>query len=264
MLIGEDPTWTPPGPKAYRWDGIHMTRQGLTLHGRLWSERVAGMLGAGSVLVEKDLVPEVAKVWNMFSITLGRTPEEINLDNEGLRYWVQVLTTNPGSATEAVIQSALRDSDEFFIRDTFRRTVNRRPSGWEVYYWATEMSAGRTTRDNLASAARVGYENTLTPNGKRVFLLYVNVMGRTLPEITADAGGMDYWTRVLDNNPASEAAIAESFRTSPEYRVRTAFVKSKGRQPTLAELSTFIPKVTSSTTPTDAWLANDVWVNAAD
>ncbi|WNG15365.1 sialate O-acetylesterase [Cystobacter fuscus] len=264
MLIGEDPLWTPPGPRAYRWDGIHMTRQGLNLHGRLWSERVAGMLGAGSVLVEKDLVPEVAKVWNMFSTTLGRTPEEMNLDNEGLRYWVQVLTTNPGSATEAIIQSTLQGSDEFFIRDTFRRTVNRRPSSWETYYWATEMSAGRITRDNLASATRVGYENTLTPNAKRVFLLYVNVMGRTLPEITADTNGMDYWTRVLDSNPASEAAIAESFRTSPEYRVRTAFVKSKGRQPTLAELRTFIPKVTSSTTPTDAWLANDVWVNAAD
>jgi hypothetical protein len=264
MLVGEDPTWTPPGPKAYRWDGIHMTRQGLNLHGQLWAERVAGMLGAGSVLVEKDLVPEVARIWTMCSTTLGRTPEEMDFDDEGLRYWVQVLTTNPGSSTEAAIQSYLQGSDEFAIRDTFQRTVNRRPSWWEVNYWSTELSAGRTTRANLAAADRVGYENTLTPNGKKVFLLYVNVMGRTLPEITADADGMDFWTRVLDNNQASEAAIAEAFRTTSEYRVRTAFVKSKGRQPTQAELSTFMPKVTSSTSPTDAWLANDVWVNAAD
>jgi hypothetical protein len=264
MLVGEDPRSPYSGPKAYRWDGVHMTRQGLNLHGQLWSERVAGMLGAGSVRVEKDLVPEVTKVWNMYTTTLGRTPEEMNFDNEGLRYWVQVLTTNPGSSTEAGIQSSFQSSDEFAIRDTFQRTVNRRPSWWEVNYWGTEMSAGRTTRANLAFTDRVGYENTLTTNGKRVFLLYVNVMGRTLPEIQADAGGMNYWTSLLDNNQVSEAGIAEAFRTSPEYRVRTAFVKSKGRQPTQAELSTFMPKVTSSTSPTDAWLANDVWVNAAD
>ncbi|WNG62076.1 hypothetical protein F0U59_50770 [Archangium gephyra] len=264
LLVGEDPRSPYDGPKAYRWDGIHMTRQGLNIHGQLWSERVAGMLGAGVVLVEKDLVPEVARIWNMYSTTLGRTPEEIEFDSEGLRYWVQVLTTNPGGATEAAIQSALQDSDEFAIRDTFQRTVNRRPSGWEMAYWVTEMSAGRTTRANLALADRVGYENTLTPNGKKVFLLYVNVLGRTLPDIKADAGGMNYWTRVLDTHQASEAAIADAIRNTSEYRVRTAFVKSKGRQPTQAELSTFMPKVTSSTSPTDAWLANDVWVNAAD
>lgn len=264
LLAGDDPRSPYFGPKAYRWDGVHMTRQGLNLHGQLWAERVAGTLGASSVLVEKDLVPEVTKVWNMYATTLGRTPEEMSFDNEGLRYWVQVLTLNPGSATEASIQSSFQGSDEFAIRDTFQRTVNRRPSWWEVNYWGAEMSAGRTTRANLASVDRVGYENTLTPNGKKVFLLYVNVMGRTLPEITADPGGMSYWTSVLDNNWASEAAIADSFRTSSEYRVRTAFVKSKGRQPTQAELNTFMPKVTSSTSPTDAWLANDVWVNAAN
>jgi hypothetical protein len=222
------------------------------------------MLGAGSVLVEKDLVPEVTKIWNMYSTTLGRTAEEINFDSEGLRYWVQVLTTNPGTSTESAIQSGFQGSDEFAIRDTFQWTVGRRPSWWEVNYWGNELSAGRTTRANLAFADRVGYENTLTLNGKKVFRLFVNVMGRTLPDITADASGMSYWTSVLDNNLASEAAIADSFRTSPEYRVRLAFVKSKGRQPTQAELSTFMPKVTSSTSPTDAWLANDVWLNAAN
>jgi hypothetical protein len=51
---------------------------------------------------------------------------------------------------------------------------------------------------------------------------------------------------------------------SPGFSVGEVFMISKGRQPTQAELSTFMPKATSSTSPTNAWLANDVWVNAAD
>ncbi|MES2162977.1 MAG: sialate O-acetylesterase [Pseudomonadota bacterium] len=264
LLIGDDPRAPYLAPKAYRWDGIHMTRQGLTVHGQLWSARVAHMIDPvnHALETEKELSYEAKTVAGLYVSVLDRTSDEIERDREGIRYWVQTLTLNPGRATEAAIQSAFQGSDERFVRDTFQATLNRRPAWWEASYWVTELGARRTTRANLAAADRVAYENTLTPNGKKVFQLFVNVMGRTLPDIVGDPGGMNYWTGILNSNAASEAGIADSFRSSPEYRVRAAFVQSKGRQPSPAEINVFVAKLTPSTT--DAWLANDVWVNAAN
>jgi hypothetical protein len=70
---------------------------------------------------------------------------------------------------------------------------------------------------------------------------------------------MAYWTSVLDNNQATESAIANSFRSSSEYRVRTAFVKSFNRQPTQTELNYYIANMGSRN---DADLAEYVWQSA--
>lgn len=254
LMNGETPAY---GAAGYRFDGIHMSRSGLELHGRLWAARVANMINPALPLAtEKDLVPEASEVWNAFVNTLGRTPEEMELDNEGFRWWVQTKITNPG----VDVVAAMAASDEKYVRDTFQSQLGRRPATWESNYWVAQLASGATERASLIGPNHVGYENTLSPNGKKIFQLYVNVMGRTLPEIRQDTGGMAYWTNVLDNNWATEADIANNFRTSVEYRVRNAFVKSFGRQPSQAEMDKYFPTAGSYS---DAALAQAVWDNEA-
>lgn len=253
LMNGETPAHGAPG---YRFDGIHMSRAGLELHGKLWAARVANLINPALPLsTEKDLIPEVTTVWNAFINTMGRTAAEIELDNEGLRWWAQSKIVNPGID----VASSMATSDEKFVRDTFQNVLSRRPTWWEANYWVTQLATGATTRGSLIGPSKVGYEFTLSPNARKIFRLFVNTMGRTLPEIQQDAAGLAYWTSVLDSNAASEASIDSSFRTSAEYRVRSAFVKSFGRQPNAAELNKYI----SSTSLSDAALAQAVWTNEA-
>jgi hypothetical protein len=259
MLTGDDPA--NGARKAYRSDGIHMNSLGLSIHGKLWASYVANMIDSNNqpLQTEKDLIPEVSTIYNMFINVLGRTAEENDLDNEGMRYWTQVLTLNP--ATQNDIQNSFLNSDERYIRNVFQNTVGRRPTWWELNYWVAEMSAKRTTRENLAMNDRVGFENTLSPNAKKIFRLYVTMLGRRLPDIQSDMAGLNYWTNILNSNPSLESVLPSILRDSPEYRVRVAFVNSKGRQPTQDELLFYMPKVTTSIS--DAWLSDNVWVNAA-
>lgn len=261
LLTGDDPA-LPGVHKAYRSDGIHMNRLGLKLHGKLWSSYVANMIDPNNqvLLKEKDIVPEVNTVYNTYINALNRTPEEVSFDNEGMRYWTQALTLHPEIKND--MYKSFLNSDERYVRDTFQKTVGRRPTWWEVNYWVGELASGRTTKNNLAANDRVGFENTLTQNGKKVFLLYVNILGRRLPDILADTNGFNYWLNFMNSNSSSESYIQSAFYSSTEYRVRNAFIKAKGRQPNYNELISYMSQVNSNTT--DAWLIDNVFNNAVN
>lgn len=255
MLGGDDPATG--GRKAYRSDGIHMNAQGLVLHGQMWAGRVAKMVDPKNqpYSTEKDVIPEAKFVWDAYTAELGRTPWEISLDHEGVRYWVQTLTMHP----QIDLKSYFRDSDERYVRDTFARMLNRRPTLWEVNYWVKELGDGRVSRANLTDTDKVGFENTLSVNGKKAYLLYAQVMGRTPPQIFADMEGLHYWTNVL-NRGVAEVHVRDSFLGSSEYTVRYAFVKTKGRQPSINELHTYMPMVNPNLS--NEKLADLVWRNA--
>lgn len=255
LITGDDPAIG--ARSAYRSDGIHMNLLGLKMHGQLWAHYVANMIDPVNqkLLTEKDVVPEVAELYNIYTSALIRTPQEIAFDKEGMRYWTQVLTLNPALKND-IYQSFL-NSDERYIRDVYQYTVGRRPTWWEVNYWVAELQAKRINRNNLAD--KVGFENTLTPSGKKIFRLYVNILGRRLPDILEDRAGLEYWTNVLNNNPNSENSIVNAFATSPEYRLRAAFIKAKRRQPTYAEFNMYLPQTNNS----DAVLTDYIWNNVA-
>jgi len=275
MMNGEGPAYGQPGyryPADVNYPGLHMSRKGLRIHGKLWAWNVANMINSalpintldptlpadlfsGTMVNQTSAIPEVAKVWQAFRDWMGRNDTDIQYDNESLRQWVQALVINPNLN----LQSAFVASDERYVRDTFQNVLGRRPAVWETKYWVDRLFHNTVTRANLSTTANVGYENTLSANGKKVFGLYVNVMGRNLDDIKQDSGGMTYWTSVLDNNQATESAIANSFRSSSEYRVRTAFVKSFNRQPTQTELNDYIAKMGSMN---DTDLAEYIWQQA--
>jgi hypothetical protein len=241
------------GAPGYRRDGVHMTHAGQDLHGELWASRVAKLIDPGIAVVdEKTRVAEAGNVLAAFKSQLGRTDEEMEYDNEGLRYWVQTKIANP----TLDVGTGFANSDERYIRDSFQSILGRRPAFWEATYWVNQLASGATTRATLIGPNKAGYENTLSANGRTIFRLYVNVMGRTLPEIQQDAGGLAYWTSILDNHLASESAIADNFRASAEYRVRSAFVKAFSRQPTLTEMNKYF---NSAGSYSDAALAQQVW-----
>lgn len=275
MMNGEGPAY---GQAGYRYagdvnfPGLHMSGMGLQLHGKLWARNVANLINSSLPINTQDptlpadlfsgttvnlgsSIPEVAKVWQAYRTAMLRDDTDMKYDNEGLRYWVQALVINPNLD----LQSTFAGSDERYVRDTFQTIVGRRPAVWELKYWVTRLAQQTTTRGALSTTANVGYENTLSANAKKVFRLYMNVMGRNLDDIKQDTAGLAYWTSVLDNNQATETAIADSFRSSPEYRVRTAFVKSFNRQPTQTELNTNMSNLGSKN---DTALAEDIWQHA--
>jgi hypothetical protein len=275
MMNGEGPAYGQPGYRYagdVNYPGLHMSSKGLAIHGKLWAWNVANMINSslpintldpslpadlfsGTTVNQTSAIPEVGKVWQKFRDAMGRNDTDILYDNEGLRYWVQSLVVNPNLDLTSIFAA----SDERYVRDTFQNTVGRRPAVWEAKYWVTRLAQQTTTRSALPTTANIGYENTLSANGKKVFGLYVNVMGRNLDDIKQDSGGMAYWTSVLDNNQATESAIADSFRASSEYRVRTAFVKSFNRQPTQTELNYYIANMGSRN---DTDLAEYIWQQA--
>lgn len=260
MLSGDNPLIG--ARKAYRSDGIHMNRLGLKLHGRLWSEYAANMIEPNNqpLQAEKNLIPEANKIYNIYLNIFARTPEEIAFDKEGMRYWTQIITLYP-QLIDDIYQNFL-NSDEKYVRNIFQNVVGRRPTWWEVNYWVAELSAKRTTRANLANSDRVGFENTLSVNGKKIFRLYVNVLGRRLPDIQADISGLYYWTNILNSNPSMESSLVAAFYASPEYRVRKAFIRAKGRQPNQSELILYVPQ--AATNISDAVLSDAIWNNTVN
>lgn len=241
---------------SYRFDGTHFSRYGLTLHGQLWAERVGGMLGQPAQPVPEESVYEYKSVRDLYESVLGRTDDEMALDPEGPRYWVQHLEQKQLALAD--ISTALQNSDEMFVRTTFPATLGRKASWPEVNYWVREMAAGRMTRAQLPSA--IAYEKTLSANGQKLFLLYVNVLSRSTPEVQNDQAGFTYWLNVL-NSGVSEAAIADAFRASDEYLVRAAFVQAKLRQPSTAELLDFMGKLNTIGRANKTKLVDAIWAD---
>lgn len=152
-----------PGPDTdmligptYRWDKTHLTVAGLKLHGTLWARYLTDEQSAKTdLLLEKNLIPEVQTIWNLYQSILNRTPEEIASDTEGVRYWLKRLSFN--LMTEAQLADAFRASDEAFVRLTYTQIFGRQPTWDEMNSWLRKLITGEiASRDDL----RVAIQNS--------------------------------------------------------------------------------------------------------
>lgn len=131
----------------YRHDKLHFNQAGLAIHGKLWSQRILGMLGR-NFKTEEELIPEVKTVWNLYKTILNRSDADIKKDPEGVRYWVDNLSG--ARVTAADIEASFKASDEAFLRKTFIEVLGRAPTWEEVVKWVAELGAGRVSRDKLS------------------------------------------------------------------------------------------------------------------
>jgi hypothetical protein len=270
LLIGDYRSATNFDAK-YRQDGLHLRRKGLTLHGKMWAERVARTLGADSAAVEpvETMIPEVKAVWNVYTNSLGRQPADIIQDTEGLRYWVRDLElrniddTQVESNAASLYAAPMQSSAEYGVRQTFLTNVARAATATEVSFWVAEIAASRETQATVATKIRVELNPAWDATKKKVWLMYIRTLNRTTPEMANDMAGVDYWANVIRTG-TSEATVEASFKTSVEYVVRNAFMKAKLRQPTPAELSTFMPKLQSEFGNDATRLADALWAQTSN
>lgn len=271
MLAGEYREATGLDAK-YRRDGLHLRRKALTLHGRMWAERVARTLGADATAVEpvETLIPEVKAVWNVYANSMGRAPADIIQDTEGLRYWVRDLVlrnivddTQVNSIASSLYAPMMQSTTEYAVRQTFLQNVARAATATEVSYWVGEIAASRETQATVATKIKVEMNPTWDASKKKAWLLYIRIMNRTTPEMANDMAGVDYWASVLRNG-TPESTVEAAFKTSPEYIVRDAFMKAKLRQPTQSELNYFMPRLSTEFANDPTRLADALWAQTSN
>lgn len=258
---------------VYRHDGVHFSVPALEMHGKLWVEKVAESLGyaypapqAMADAAETAIIPEVGQVWDLYRSVLLRTDAQINLDREGLRFWVARLTF--GDLTLGEISANFAASDERFVRTRFAGIVGREPTWTEVGYWTAALSA-QNLADEAAKLAfltqGISFENSLIdkPAHKKVWMLYINHLDRTTPGIVEDMPGFNWWSDLLARGIVTEDDIKNAFITSDEYLIRQAFLKVKSRQPNNDEMSRLISAIsaTPSLRTNPSALADAVWVD---
>lgn len=265
LLAGEATGFGEPGYRLAA-DGAHFAARGLALHGQLWATYVANMIDPSNHPLTWNntvlLTDDATYVWQQYEQLLGRQPAEMEFDKEGFRYWVQhaiTKTVDPyGKTGRDDVATDFSSSNEKKIRDTYQRVLQRRPTWWELLYWLDEMKAGRVTESNMASQDHIGFETKFDAYGKKAFLLYVKVMGRNLQQILQDKDGLPNLTRALSTGQITEATATANFLASAEYRVRKAFIKTRGRQPTWPELLDYHKQV-SDAPVSDAALEEKIW-----
>jgi hypothetical protein len=255
----------------YRHDGVHFSVPGLEMHGKLWVGKVAESLGyaypdtqAMADAAETRIIPEVGQIWDLYKTVLLRNDEQINLDREGLRFWVERLTF--GEVTLGDISANFAASDERFVRTRFAGIVGREPTGTEVNYWTAALAA-QNLADEAAKLAflteGISFENSLNdkPAHKKVWMLYINHLYRTTPGIVEDMAGFDWWSDLLARGVVTEVDIKNAFITSDEYLVRRAFLQVKSRQPSKDELHRLLAAIaaTPSLRTAPSALADAVW-----
>ena len=99
----------------------------------------------------------------------------------------------------------------------YRAFLGRAPDHGGLSFWITRRRTGTWTLVRMANhfAASSEFRRTYGDLSNRQFVtrIYVDVLGRT-----ADAGGVDYWTRQLDLGRRSRGSVMVGFSESSEYR----------------------------------------------
>ncbi len=256
----------------YRNDGSHFTADGLNYHGKLWANRVLGALGY-TMSIEKDLLtknssgqyvaPEVARVWDLYKSTMKRSDADINLDNEGLRYWTHALTFQPWNYS--AIASAFAGTQEVQIYNAYMEvgSVLRAPTFAEKNYWGGVIGTNinGVTMSFADFKNYIKWELPLTAEQKKALALYLNVMGRTTPEVKADMGGLNYWASMVNTYSTEQLSIW--MRDSDEFKIRDAFVKAKLRQPSANELNRYMSMMTAANRANPTLIVDAVWTDTS-
>jgi hypothetical protein len=100
------------------------------------------------------------------------------------------------------------DPDEAFVRELYRRVLERLADGPGLASWLAALHSG-VSRETVATSFWLSHEHHVV----EVEQMYADIFG---PGRTADPSGLGFWAGVLDNG-MSEGAVTILFYTSAEF-----------------------------------------------
>ncbi len=84
-----------------------------------------------------------------YKAILDRTDDEIAKDAAGFNYWLSAL--DQAQVSRADLQTTFQNSNEFFLRQTYKTELHRRADFAGLLYWIREMDAGRATKASVVA-----------------------------------------------------------------------------------------------------------------
>jgi hypothetical protein len=165
----------------------------------------------------------------LYQLSLGRDP-----DPDGQAYWTTTLDagTPRGDMLAAFSQTPEHidrvgqpDADGLWIPAPdavdavryYQAVYDRLPDAGGLVYWTEQRATGLTLRemgDLFTAAPEFQATYGSLDNAGFVALLYENALGRP-----ADAGGLGFWTGILDRGEQSRSQVVEGFAFSGEMTV---------------------------------------------
>ncbi|MFC0406927.1 DUF4214 domain-containing protein [Roseomonas elaeocarpi] len=172
-------------------------------------------------------------VTKIYENVLGRAP-----DAGGLSFWTgqldggsdrgQVLASisesdENRSATASVVSAGIWDLSETAaqVARLYDTALGRLPDAGGLSYWRGAIDSGTAQLTDLATAFvnSQEFQATYGSLSNRAFVeqVYQNTLDRA-----GDAGGVDYWTHLLDSGAAGRSAVVIGFSESAEHEALTA------------------------------------------
>ena len=136
----------------------------------------------------------------------------------------QVSALEHGAMTKGDVVAELRGGADNTgnvdpVARLYRAAFGRTPDAGGLHYWV-DLRRSRTvslvrTADLFASSREFIHTYGLLTNRQFVTRLYANVLGRS-----PDQGGLNYWTRQLDQRHLSRGGVLVGFSESAEYKIK--------------------------------------------
>lgn len=147
-----------------------------------------------------------------------------NADAGGLEFWRARLES--GSLGTGDLGANLLLSAEFGgvvapITRLYFAALHRVPDDSGLRHWLTQVRSGMSIVDvarTFAASAEFTAANGSLDNRQFVSTLYLNVLGRA-----ADAGGLDYWSGLLNTGRLDRGQVLYQFAESGEFVYNTRF-----------------------------------------
>ncbi|MEM9135679.1 MAG: DUF4214 domain-containing protein [Actinomycetota bacterium] len=209
------------------------------------------VLGAGlepAALVEwlalsDEFSGVVAPVVRLYRAHFLRPP-----DPEGLAHWTAVLRSGVSlnRISEEFVDSAEFEAlygavdDDAYVELVYRNVFDRSADPSGAFYWQQRLAGGMTRGELMAAFSDSAEYRDRTDGRVRATMLYVGMLRRS-----PDAGGLDYWSNVLDGGVPYRNVIA-GFLGASEYTDRIGSIyreihpltgvptRAAGRHPALA------------------------------
>ncbi len=193
-------------------------------------EVVTGFVNSAEFQAAYGATDNDAFVTLLYQNVLNRGP-----DAAGLAYWTGLL--DAGTYTREQVVLGFSESQEF-INDTagaalahnwagiqsdwvdnvfrlYQATLNQTPDLSGLTFWAGQLASGGTFLSVIADFVSSPVFEAVyggTNNNQFVTLLYQNVLNRA-----ADAGGLAYWTDLLDTGTYTREQVVLGFSESQEF-----------------------------------------------
>jgi hypothetical protein len=173
-------------------------------------------------------------VHNLYRELLGREPEP-----GGSAFWLGLLQQNNNAAGRQAVVQGFLNSPEYkshYVTTLYQVFLNRVPEAAGLKFWTDGMGQPGTAGGHNGAADElfvlagiVGSDEFYSQSGGSVgsFVnaLYKDVLGRT-----GESAGVDFWTAMVQADPANRDGIARLFLGAPEaeHKLLDAFYPAAG------------------------------------